>query len=163
MTYELRPIRADDLLSITGIYNAARESTRGTRSWDVSEMKQFLFASRPSIEGYACVDGDAVVGWSALTRHHAGEGLKHTAEMSLYVQEDLRRRGIGALLANTLLERAPTLNLHCILALALKDTPDVLSFAQIKCGFSVAGCIPELFSDGERHYDIVVFEKLIRL
>lgn len=164
MSYEVRPLRAGDLAIVTEIYNAAcraRESTQGTGSWSVTEMKEFLFESCPSFESYVCVDNGSVVGWTALTRHHITEGLKHTAEMSLYVQESYRRRGIGSALADTLLNRASILNLHCILGIVFKDMCDAISFAERKCGFSLAGCVPEVFADDGGHYDILVFEKLI--
>lgn len=164
MSYEVRPLRSGDLPSVTEIYNTAcgvRESTQGTRPWSVKEMKEFLFELRPSFESYTCVDRGAVVGWTALTRHHVREGLKQTAEMSLYVQRSSRRRGIGSALAHTLLSRASILNLHCILAMVFKDMPHVVSFAEKKCGFSVAGCLPDVFTNNGKHYDIVVFQKLV--
>lgn len=164
MSYQVRLLEAGDLPSVTEIYNAscsARESTQGTRPWSVKEMNEFLFESRPSFESYTCVDKGAVVGWTAFTRHHVNEGIKQTAEMSLYVKTSFRRKGIGAALAHTLLDRASVLNLHCILAIVFKDMPNVASFAERVCGFSVVGCVPELFSNDGRHYDILVLEKLI--
>ncbi|XSC42568.1 N-acetyltransferase family protein [Bradyrhizobium sp. RDT10] len=164
MSYQVRPLRKGDLSSVTEIYNAAcraRESTQGTRPWSVEEMKEYLFETRPSFESYTCVDKDTVVGWTALTRYRVREDVKHTAEMSLYVQESFRRKGIASALAHTLLNRASILNLHCIFAIVFKDMPHVVSFAERKCGFSVAGCLPEVFSDSGKHYDILVFERVI--
>lgn len=163
MSYQVRPLRTGDLLSVTGIYNAAchaRESTHGTRPWSLNEMKQFLLELRPSFESYTCVDKGTVVGWTAFTRHHVREGVQHTAEMSLYVQESFRRKGIGSALAHILLSRAAILNLHCIVAMVFNDMPDVISFAEKRCGFSVAGRLPEVFSEGGKHYDILLLEKL---
>ncbi|WP_083219203.1 GNAT family N-acetyltransferase [Bradyrhizobium icense] len=164
MRYEVRRLHTGDLPSVTELYNAAsraRESTQGTRPWSVKEMKEFLFETCPSFESYTCIDNGDVVGWTALTRHHANDGVKHTAEMSLYVQESFRRKGIGSALAHTLLSRASTLNLHCILAIVFKDMPDVVSFAERKCGFSVAGCLPEAFPDSGKYHDVLVLEKLM--
>ncbi|WP_027056456.1 GNAT family N-acetyltransferase [Mesorhizobium erdmanii] len=164
MSYQVRPLRTGDLPSVTEIYNAAcraRESTQGTRPWSVKEMKEFLFESRPSFESYTCVHKGAVVGWTALTRLRVREDVKHTAEMSLYVQNSCRRKGIGSALAHALLDRAIILNLHCIFALVFKDKPEVISFAEKKCGFSVAGCLLEVFSDSEKHHDILLFDQLL--
>ncbi|MCK1676473.1 GNAT family N-acetyltransferase [Bradyrhizobium sp. 150] len=164
MSYQVRPLRTGDLLSVTEIYNAAchaRESTHGRRPWSVNEMKEFLLESRPSFESYTCIDKGAVVGWTAFTRHHVMEGVQHTAEMSLYVQASSRRKGIGAGLAHILLSRASILHLHCIVAMVFEDMPNVISFAKRKCGFSVAGCLPQVFSDSGKHYDIVLLEKLV--
>lgn len=164
MSYQVSPLRTGDLPSVTEIYNTAcraRESTQGTRPWSDNEMKEFLFESRPSFESYTCMDKGAVVGWTAFTRYRVREDVKHTAEMSLYVQERFRRKGIGSALANTLLNRASCLNLHCIFAMVFKDSPEVASFAERNCGFSLAGCLPEVFSDGVKHYDILVLQRLI--
>lgn len=124
-------------------------------------MKEFLFESDPSFESYACVDNDVVVGWAALTRYRVREDVNETAEMSLYVQMSFRRKGIGCALSQTLLNRASRLNLRCIFAIIFSDKADVVSFAEKKCGFSVAGCLPEVFSYSGNHYDVLVFEKSI--
>ncbi|MHC4049470.1 GNAT family N-acetyltransferase [Bradyrhizobium sp. 25ACV] len=166
MSYQVRPLRTGDLPSVTEIYNAAchaRESTQGTRPWSVNEMKEFLFEQRPSFESYTCVDEGAVVGWTAFTRYRVREDVRHTAEMSLYVQESFRHKGIGSILAKTLLNRANSHNLHCVFAMVFKDMPDVVSFAERNCGFSLAGCLREVFSDNGKHYDILVLERLVVL
>ncbi|UPK05834.1 GNAT family N-acetyltransferase [Bradyrhizobium sp. 170] len=163
MWCQVSPLRTDDLPSVTEIYNAAchaRESTQGTRPWSVKEMEEFLFAS-PSFESYTCVNNGSVVGWAALTRYRVREDVKHTAEMSLYVQKSFRCKGAGSALAYTLLNRASLLNVHCIFAMLFKDMPDSVSFAERKCGFSVTGCLPEIFSGSGRNYDLLVLERLI--
>lgn len=124
-------------------------------------MKAFILEGSPSFESYTCMDNGTVVGWTALTRFCVREDVKHTAEMSLYVQESFRRQGIGTTLARTLLNRARILNLHCVFAIIFKDKPHAPSFAETKCGFTVAGCLPEAFSDSGKHYDVLVVEKLI--
>ncbi|MGY4509453.1 N-acetyltransferase family protein [Bradyrhizobium sp. USDA 3650] len=164
MSYQVRRFQVGDLPAATQIYNAAcqaRESTWGTRCWTVKELNQILFELRPLFDSYTCTHEGALVGWAALTRHHAREGLKHTAEMSVYVQEPFRGKGVGAALARTLLSRASILNVRCILGMVFKDMPRVVSFAERKCGFSVVGCLPEIFSQGGRHYDILMLEKLV--
>ncbi|MGY8669198.1 GNAT family N-acetyltransferase [Bradyrhizobium sp. UFLA05-109] len=164
MSYEVRPLRSGDLPSVTDIYNAAccaRESTQGSRPWTVKEMKEYLFESPPSFESYACVEKGVVVGWTALTRYRVREDVKHTAEMSLYVQETFRRKGIGAALAQTVLDRATTLNLRCIFSMLFNGVPEIASFAEKKCGFSLAGCLPEVFCHRGKQYDILVFERLM--
>lgn len=164
MSYEVRPLQLGDLPSVTEIYNAAcraKESTQSTRLWSVDEMHEFLFERHPSFESYTCVHKGTVVGWAAFTRLHVLEGYQHTAEMSLYVQASFRRKGVGSALARTLLDRADSLNLHCILAIVFKDMQDVVAFAERKCGFVVAGCLPETFSDREKQYDLLLLEKLV--
>ncbi|WP_083992416.1 GNAT family N-acetyltransferase [Bradyrhizobium embrapense] len=164
MSYQVRPLRTDDLPSVTRIYNAAchaRETTEGTRPWSDQRMKEFLLDAGPSFESYTCEDGGTVVGWTAITRLRLREDVKHAAEMSLYVQESVRRRGIGSALANTLLSRASIIDLHCIVGFVFADLPEVVSFSERRCGFSIAGCLSELFSDGEKHRDILLLEKLV--
>lgn len=164
MRYQVRRLQTRDLPRVTEIYNAtclATESTQGTRPWSVVEMGDFLFNLRPSFMSYTCLDKDTVVGWAALTRHHVNDGLKHTAEMSLYVQKSFRRKGAGSALAHALLSGASIADLHCILAIVFKDKAEIVSFAKAKCGFSVAGCLPGAFPGSEKNYDILVLQKLI--
>lgn len=157
-------LRTEDLQAVTDIYNTAcraRESTQGIRPWSVDKMKPFLFETRPSFESYSCLINGAVTRWTAFTRYSLNEDVKHTAEMSLYVQEPFRRMGVGTALANTLLNRARILDLHCIFAIVFKEPSYVASFAERKCGFSVVGSFPEVFSNEGKHYDLLVLEKLI--
>jgi len=164
MRHQIVRLRTQDLRAVTDIYNAAcrsKESTQGTRPWSVDEMRTFLFETRPSFESYSCLIDEAVAGWAAFTRYSVKEDVKHTAEMSLYVQEPFRRRGVGTGLANTLLNRARILDLHCIFAIVFKEPSYVASFAERKCDFSVVGCLPEVFSSGGKHYDLLVLEKLM--
>jgi L-amino acid N-acyltransferase YncA len=164
MSYDVQPLRNGDLQSVTDIFNAAchaRESTHGMRPWTIEQMEQFLFEARPVFESYTCIDDGAVVGWTALTRHHVREGYRHTAELSLYVKHSARRKGIGSALAQTLLNRASALELHCILAIVFKDTPHVVSFAENKLGFVSAACLPDAFPGKEQYFDILVLEKMI--
>lgn len=163
MRYEVRRLQTVDLPEVTDIYNAAsrdRESTQGSRPWSVAEMNEFLFA-RPSFVAFACISNGGVIGWTALTRHHDNEGLRQTAEMSLYVQGSFRRQGVGSSLAHAVLSRPSTANLHCILAMIFADIPKVITFAERKCGLSVAGCLPRAFPSNGANYDILVLQKLL--
>lgn len=164
MLYEVRRLQTGDLPEVTDIYNAAcrdRESTQGRRPWSVTEMNEFLFARRPSFAACTCMSNGSVVGWTALTRHHDNEGLRQTAEMSLYVQGSFRCKGVGSALAHAVLSRASTANLHCILAMIFADIPNVISFAERKCGLSIAGSLPGAFPDNGTNYDILVLQRLI--
>lgn len=125
-------------------------------------MREFLFASHASLQSFVCVENGAVVGWTALTPFRVKEDAKHTAEMSLYVQESCRCRGIGSALAHALLKQATILDLHCIFVMVFKDMPAGISFAERNCGFSITGCLPELFADGGKFYDILVLERLVQ-
>lgn len=161
MQYEVRRLQTADLPEVTDIYNTAcrnRESTQGRRPWSVTEMNEFLFARRPS---FVALSNDSVIGWTALTKHHDNEGLRQTAEMSLYVQGAFRRKGVGSALAHAVLSRASTANLHCILAMIFADIPNVISFAERKCGLSVAGRLPGAFPGNGANYDILVLQRLI--
>ncbi|OSI32972.1 GNAT family N-acetyltransferase [Bradyrhizobium canariense] len=164
MCYELRRLRRGDLPEVTDIYNAAcrdRESTQGTRPWSVAEMNRFLFALRPSFVSYTCISKGKVIGWAALTRHHINEGVRQTAEMSLFVQARFRRQGVGSALARAILSQQSTADLHCILAMSFADAPNVISFAQKKCCLSISGCLPAAFSDSGHNYDILILQRLI--
>lgn len=164
MQYEVRRLQTDDLPEVTDIYNAAcrnRESTQGRRPWSVTEMNEFLFARCTSFMACTCVSNGGVIGWTALTRHHDNEGLRQTAEMSLYVQGAFRRKGVGSALADAVLSQASAANLHCIVAMIFADTPSAISFAERKCGLSVVGCLPEAFPGSEANYDILVLQRLI--
>ncbi|WP_183257746.1 GNAT family N-acetyltransferase [Bradyrhizobium sp. CIR48] len=164
MRYELRRLRECDLPEVTEIYTAAcrdRESTQGTRRWSVAEMHEFIFARRPSFVSYTCIRKGNVIGWAALTQHHVNEGVRQTAELSLFVQGPFRSKGVGSALARAILRQPRTDNLHCVLAMTFADAPNAIAFAERKCGLSIVGCLPGAFSHGEKNYDILVLQRLL--
>ncbi|MEI6211612.1 MAG: N-acetyltransferase family protein, partial [bacterium] len=115
----IRLARIEDLDAINAIYNhyvlhstctyqETPESIQGRREW-------FARHGAPHPVTVAEVNG-SIVGWGSLSPYHARSAFRHTVENSVYVDEALHGRGIGAALLRDLIERARALGYHAIIA-----------------------------------------------
>jgi phosphinothricin acetyltransferase len=117
---EIRDATSADLPAILAIHNDAVRST--TAIWndalvDLEDRRRWL-TSRQA-QGYpVLVAGDdaEVLGYASFGDFRAWPGYRHTAEHSIYVQRERRRRGVGALLLAALIERARSLDKHVMIA-----------------------------------------------
>ena len=110
---EIRAARADDAAAIAGIYNTGireRTSTFETRAREPAEIRE-----RVGMEGFpflvAEVDG-RVRGWAATSEYSGREVYAGIAECSVYVDPEVRGRGIGSALLAALAEEAGRRGFH---------------------------------------------------
>jgi phosphinothricin acetyltransferase len=83
----------------------------------------------------------AVVGWLSLEDFHERPAYGATAEVSVYVAEAARGRGVGRALLGHLLERAPGLGVERLVALVFAhNAPSLGLFAAV--GFERWGELP---------------------
>jgi len=98
------------------------------------------------------VDGDAgdqVLGWAALSSYRTSSGYRFTAELSVYVDPAVQRRGIGAQLVAALVQVAPARGLHALVASV--DTENAASIALLeRHGFVEAARLVEVGRKFER-------------
>jgi len=101
----------------------AAEATADTEPLDVERQADWLLrhdpSSRPVLVGQ--IEG-RVVGWASLSEYRGGRGaVRHTAEISYYVDYGCHRRGVGSALIETCLERCPALEIKTLFAILLED------------------------------------------
>jgi L-amino acid N-acyltransferase len=126
----VRDARADDLEAIFQIYND--EVLHGTATFDteprvVGRDDGWLTARDRARHPVLVADvDDRVVGWASLSPWSTRGGYARTAEGSVYVHVDHRRRGVGRLLLAALIERARDAGVAVILArIAEANEPSV--------------------------------------
>ena len=82
------------------------------------------------------------LGWCSLSAHRRGRmALRNVAEISYYVDQDHRRKGIGRQLMQHALEQAPKLGLHNLFAILLDVNQTSVELLE-KNGFSRWGHLP---------------------
>lgn len=108
-----------DLGQITEIYNSAIEKT--TAAFDtvpktLEEQEKWLAehdARHPILVGE---QDDLVVAWASLSQWSDRCAYADAAEISLYVKEEYRRKGIGKQLMKKIIEEGKTAGLHTLIA-----------------------------------------------
>ncbi|MFI5348868.1 MAG: GNAT family N-acetyltransferase [Elusimicrobiota bacterium] len=102
----LRLARAEDLPALTAIYNDAVARTTGTfdtvpKTW--SQMDEW-FSSHDASHPVLVAEADgAVAAWAALSPSSDRCAYARTSEVSVYVSEPARGRGLGGKLLDELL------------------------------------------------------------
>jgi len=114
----LRDATAADLPAIRAIFNHWIEhSTASFRTApDSEEHTRAWFADRGPAHPVLVVEqGGRVLGWASLRPHKPTGGYRHTVELSVYLREDARGRGLGRRLLAELLERARAAGHHAVI------------------------------------------------
>lgn len=118
---KLREAVEADLSAIVQIYNSTIPSRRSTADTEPVTVEQRLawfrkrdWKRRPI---WVIEDNTEVTGWLSFGPFYNGRPAYHaTAEISVYVSERHRRRGIGRRLVQKAIDRSPTLGLKRLTA-----------------------------------------------
>ena len=122
---KIRIAERSDLDSIVAIYNHAVED-RATADMDpvtadsrVAWFDGHLPARRPIL---AAASDEGLLGWAALSDYRGGRrALRHTAEISYYVDRKHRRRGVASGLVRAAIDLCPSLEIRTLFAILLED------------------------------------------
>lgn len=156
----IRPATTEDVPAVTDIYNQAVLGT--TASFDVvpqcQEDRLRWFAGRkPRHPVLAAEEDGRVIGWGSLSPYSDRAAYDATAEISIYIDQDHQRRGLGAALGDRLLEEARTQELHVLLARVCTENVASMNLFR-RMGFTEAGCMHEAGRKFGRWLDVAILE-----
>jgi phosphinothricin acetyltransferase len=159
----LRSATAADLPAIRDIFNhyvatstctfqIEADSERDTAAW---------FAGRGDSHPVVVAEAEGkVLGWGALSAWKARCAYARSAEASVYVRQDLQRRGIGRALLAELIARGRAAGLHTIIGGACSEQPASLAL-QESLGFVRVACFREVGFKFGRWLDVVYMQLLL--
>ncbi len=111
----------DDLPAIVAIYNSTIPSRQVTADIEpvtvASRLDWFNEHSADKRPIWVVEDNGQMRGWLSYSNFHARAAYTHTAEISIYVAQDARGKGVGAYLLTEAIAFAPTLNVHTLVGL----------------------------------------------
>ena len=149
-----------DLPAIINIYNAATATRTSTALFDpVSVEERLPWFREHSPDGFplwvAAVEGE-IAGWLSFHEFIRRPAYRGAAEISIYVDEKFRRRGIGRGLLQKAIAEAPRLKVRALLGYVLGHNAASLRLFE-KAGFEPWGRLPRLaqFENVERDLVIV--------
>jgi phosphinothricin acetyltransferase len=156
----IRDAAEEDLPAIIEIYNAATATRNSTALFDpVSVEERLPWFHRHSPNEFplwvAEVDRQ-IAAWLSFHEFIRRPAYRGAVEISIYVHEEFRRRGIGRALLEKAIVEAPRLNLRALLGYVLGHNEASLRLFEQE-GFEHWGRLPRLarFENAERDLVIV--------
>ncbi|MBK6729633.1 MAG: N-acetyltransferase [Bacteroidetes bacterium] len=134
---EIRPLVQDDYPAIKNIYDmgiAAGNATFETQSpeWEIFD-KKFLPHSR-----FVSLEENTITGWVVLSNVSPRECYKGVCELTLYVHDDFKNKGIGKALIEKVIVTSEKHGYWSMLAVIHNDNPASIHLHE-KCGFRMIG------------------------
>jgi L-amino acid N-acyltransferase len=156
----LRLARPADLPRILSIYN--REVLLSTATYDTrprspAEHARWFAHHGPRHPVFVAVEGRKVLGWASLSPWSDRPAYDRSVEVSVYVDESARGRGIGKRLLKELVDAAGRLGHHALLARISADN-EVSVHLHRSLGFELAGTLKEVGFKFGRMLDVAVME-----
>jgi len=144
---KVRDAVESDLPAIIDIYNAAvatRIATAQLEPVTLEERRDWLKEHSSDRHPFWVLEIDgAIAGWLTIKSFLPRCAYRGTAELSVYVDERFRRRGIGKRLIQEAISRAPSLEINAIVGLIFAhNEPSLKLFEQL--GFERWGLLPRI-------------------
>jgi L-amino acid N-acyltransferase YncA len=157
---KIRDAREADLPAIIRIYNAAiatRISTAQLEPVTLDERRSWLKDHSANRHPFRVLEiSGEIAGWLTLKSFLPRGAYRDTAEVSVYVDERCRRRGVGHALLVEAINRAPALGINAMVGLIFAhNKPSLRLFERV--GFEKWGLLPGVarLDDVERDLTIV--------
>jgi L-amino acid N-acyltransferase YncA len=115
----LRPAKIEDLNYIMQIYNEAVQTTVATFDTEpktLEEQRAWFEHHGPKHPVFVAEADGVISGWASLSKWSERRAYSDTAEMSLYVKEEFRGRGIGRKLLEAIVNEGERVGLHTVIA-----------------------------------------------
>jgi len=137
-----------NLPEIVEIYNQA--IALGTATADISPVtvksrKRWLQDHKEDhYPVFVGLNLNTVVGWCSLSAYRPGRmALRHTAEISYYVEKDAQGKGVGSFLISHAIEQCPALGIKTLFAIILDINGESAQILE-KFGFRKWGHLPNV-------------------
>jgi L-amino acid N-acyltransferase YncA len=119
MSLSYRDATPDDLAAIVAIYNStvpSRQVTADLEPVGVESRRAWFDAHGPATRPLWVVEeAGRLIAWLSFSDFYGRPAYRHTAEVSIYLDEGARGKGLGKQLLAASLEAAPRLNIDTVL------------------------------------------------
>lgn len=164
-TFSRRIATPEDLPRIVEIYNATVASRLVTADVDpVSVQSRVRWFEEHSPERWplwVAEAGGQIAGWLSLSSFYGRPAYDRTAEVSVYVDETFRRRGLGTWFLEQALAHAPALRLDTLLGFIFGHNRPSLALFR-KSGFERWGRLPGVAELDGIERDLVILGRRVR-
>ena len=145
--YTVRDATLDDLPAIVAIYNATipgRMVTADTEPVSVESKLPWFHAHNAGTRPlWVVLDEDRVCAWMSFTSFYGRPAYNPTVEVSIYVAESHRRKGLGRGLLQLAVTRAPRCDVRTLLGFIWAHNEPSLRLFEAQ-GFERWGLLPRV-------------------
>ncbi|WP_416189961.1 GNAT family N-acetyltransferase [Neisseria sp. CCUG17229] len=164
MQYVVAEAVQDDLPAIVAIYNStieSRQSTADLQPVTVAERQTWFEAHGGKRPLLVLRDvRNEIVAWGSFSDYYPRQAYHISAEISVYVRQDVRGVGVGKVLLRYMLERAPSLGIRNVLAVIFGHNHASIRLFR-SFGFEEWGRLPQVCDLETQLADIVILGKKI--
>ena len=164
MRYTHRPAGREDLDRIVEIYNSTIPSamvTADTVPVSVAAREAWFAEHDPVTRPlWVAEEGEVLLGWLSLSSFYGRPAYRATVEVSLYVDQNHRRRGVGSYLLSEAISCAPRMGIVSLLGFIFGHNQPSLSLFH-RFGFSQWGCLPRVARLDGIERDVVILGRRV--
>ncbi|GAA4011632.1 N-acetyltransferase family protein [Actimicrobium antarcticum] len=165
MSFTHRLARIDDLPAIVAIYNstvASREVTADTTPISVESRLAWFAEHNPALRPLWVVEGAGqhVIGWLSYSNFYGRPAYSGTAELSIYIDEAVRGKGLGRYLLTEAIAFAPSIAVHTLLGFIFGHNRASLALFD-KFGFSRWAEMPRVATLDGIERDLIIVGKRV--
>lgn len=164
MEVDFRYATPQDLERIVSTYNATIPSQLATADLEpvsVQSKQAWFEAHHPNTRPIWTVNiHNNYVGWMSFNSFYGRPAYNGTVELSIYLEESVRGKGLGKLCLQKAINEAPTRQIHTLLGFIFGHNAISLQLFY-KFGFSNWGRLPQVADMNGNRRDLVIVGKKV--
>jgi phosphinothricin acetyltransferase len=159
----IRPVQPKDAVSIAGIYNYYIENSVITFEeipLSVHEMEERILKISAKYPWLVWEESGEVTGYAYVNTWKERAAYRYAAELSIYIEQGFRGKGIGRELLSRLLEEVRKTTIHALISGI--TLPNEVSVAlHEKFGFKKIACFNEIGFKSDKWLDVGYWELIV--
>ncbi len=159
-----RIARFDDLPAIVAIYNstiASRQVTADTEPISVESRHAWFAEHTPQRRPLWVVEeAGQVIGWLSYSNFYGRPAYAGTAELSIYLHEQARGKGLGRYFLEQAIAYAPQIGIHTLLGFIFGHNEPSLKLFE-KFGFERWATMPRVATLDDIERDLIIVGKRV--
>lgn len=164
--YRHRPATLSDLPTIVAIYNstvASREVTADTEPVTLESRLNWFHEHTPERRPLWVIEQegrDGIIGWISYSNFYGRPAYAGTAEVSIYIDEAWRGKGVGRYALQEAIDFAPRIAVHTLLGFIFgHNRPSLALFG--KFGFETWANLPRVATLDGIERDLIILGKRV--
>ena len=156
----------DDLPTIVAIYNstvASREVTADTEPVSVVSRLPWFHEHQPERRPLWVIEEagrDGIIGWISYSNFYGRPAYSGTAEVSIYIDEAWRGKGVGRYALQEAIDFAPQVKVHTLLGFIFGHNKPSLALFE-KFGFETWANLPRVANLDGIERDLIILGKRV--